>query len=221
MSVSSIAREMGCSRNTVALWLRRWEESENLSDRPRPGKARVTSAEEDGKIFEEVQRSPITNAEIIRTNLQLNCDTRTVRRRLHAAGVHHRTPAVKEKLLDRHKDARLAFARRHVFEDLSFWSRVIFSDEKTFSSSTYGRARCWRPNNTRYDTNNILEVARSGHVTCNVWGWIFLHGIGELAQISGRFTAEKYLEILEEVMLPSVRSFALPYPERIIFMQVK
>lgn len=46
-----------------------------------------------------------------------------------------------------------------------------------------------------------------------------MHGVGELANIEGRLTADKYIEILEEVMLPSVRAYALPYPERIIFMQ--
>lgn len=79
---------------------------------------------------------------------------------------------------------------------------------------------CWRRDNTRYDRQNIYQEGRSGHVTCNVWGWVHLHGVGELTEIRGRFTAEQYIEILEEVMVPSVRAIALPYPERIIFMQV-
>ena len=61
-------------------------------------------------------------------------------------------------------------------------------------------------------------MARSGHVTANFWGWIHLHGVGELADIEGTFTADKYIEILEEVMLPSVRAYAFPYPERVILM---
>ena len=42
--------------------------------------------------------------------------------------------------------------------------------------------------------------------------------MGELCEIEGRFAADKYLQILEEVMLPSVRSYALPFPEKIIYM---
>ena len=42
--------------------------------------------------------------------------------------------------------------------------------------------------------------------------------MGELTDIQGRFTAEVYLEILEEVMLPTVREMAFPFPERIVFM---
>lgn len=71
----------------------------------------------------------------------------------------------------------------------------------------------------RYDRLNIFEEARSGHVTCNVWGWIGLYGVGEVTETEGRFNMDQYLEILEEVMLPSVRAYALPFPERILFMQ--
>ena len=34
-------------------------------------------------------------------------------------------------------------------------------------------------------------------MTANLWGWIFLHGVGELTDIEGRLNAEKYIEILE------------------------
>ena len=47
---------------------------------------------------------------------------------------------------------------------------------------------------------------------------MWLYGVGELAPIEDQLTAEKYLEILEEVMFPSVRCYALPYPEEVIFM---
>lgn len=55
---------------------------------------------------------------------------------------------------------------------------------------------------------------------CNVWGWIHLYGVGELTDIKGRLTLDQYLEILEEVMLPTVRAMALPFPEQIVFVQV-
>lgn len=220
-SVCSISRQLGICRSTVRKWLQRWEESGNLLDLPRCGGPRKTTAEQDRRIVDEIRRTPICNAVLVQRNLELDVCTRTVRRRLHESGYHHRTPAVKEKLEERHRDARLQFAQRFAHEDLAFWGRVIFSDEKTFLSTTHGRLRCWRVNGTRYSRQNIYEVARSGHVTCNMWGWMHLYGIGELAEIEGRFTANQYLEILEEVMLPTVRAMALPYPERIVFMQVR
>lgn len=65
---------------------------------------------------------------------------------------------------------------------------------------------------------NIVETTRSGHVTAGVWGWISGFGVGELAEIDGRFTGGQYVEIMEEVLLPSVRAYAIPEPETIYVM---
>lgn len=219
MSASDIAREIGVTEPTVYKWCRRWEEERNLHDRPRSGAPKKTSELEDQRILAAVAGNPKTTAVEVRDQLHLDISPATVRRRLHKADIHHRTPAKKGKITEEHRLSRLEFAERYRDEDLQFWGRVIFSDEKCWSSSTHGRQHCWRPNGTRYDLPHIYEVARSGHITCNTWGWIHLYGAGELVDIEGRFTAEKYIEILEEVMLPTVRVMALPYPERITFMQ--
>ena len=48
--------------------------------------------------------------------------------------------------------------------------KIIFSDEKSFSSTDHGKLHCWRPYNTRYNQSNIHKEARSGQVTANMWG---------------------------------------------------
>lgn len=72
----------------------------------------------------------------------------------------------------------------------------------------------------RYDRQNIYEEARSGHVTVNVWGWICIHGMGDVVRIIGRFTAAKYQDILENFFLPSLQRRNYPFPPGpIIFVQ--
>ena len=220
MAFQDIARNLAVSLPTVRLWCRRWEESGNLNDLPRSGAPRKTTLEDDGAIVEEAVNNPHINAVAIKAQLHLDVSDETIRKRLHENGIHHRIPALKGVLGDIHKRNRLDFARRYVDEGMDFWSRVIFSDEKTFASNTHGRLHCWRRDNERYDPQHIFEEARSGHTTCNVWGWIHLYGIGELAEISPHLNAAEYLQVLEEVMVPTVRAMALPYPEQIIFMQV-
>ncbi|KAK3867730.1 hypothetical protein Pcinc_026833 [Petrolisthes cinctipes] len=76
------------------------------------------------------------------------------------------------------------------------------------------------PYNTRYDRRNIFEEARSGHVTVKVWGWIFIHGMGDIVRIEGRFTAAKCLEILENFFIPSLQQRNHPFPPGpIIYVQ--
>lgn len=218
LTIAAIARELGVSKPTVRLWWQRWEESGNLRDKPRCGGPRKTTPAVDGQILQAVRQSPLTNAVALRNNLGLAVSAGTVRNRLHKARVHHRAPAIKEVLTERHQQARMEFAQQYVHMNLQELGRVVFSDEKTFSSTSHGRLHCWRPNNTRYQPEHIYNVARSGHVTCNVWGWIHLYGVGELTEITGRFTADQYLEILEEVLVPTVRLLLGDGP--FTFMQV-
>lgn len=218
-NISEIARETGVTRKTVRRWVQRYQESGRMRDAPRPGRPRVTSTEDDARILAHIRDHPFTNAAATKERATVDSSLTTIRRRLHKEGLHHRVPAVKEKLTAEHRAGRLRFAEQYVDKDLDFWARVIFSDETTFYSHNHGRLHCWRPNNTRYDPTYVYQQAKSGHVTLNMWGWINLNSIGELTEIHGRFTADQYMEILEEVMLPTVRAYTLPYPETIVFMQ--
>ncbi|KAG7170722.1 hypothetical protein Hamer_G013553 [Homarus americanus] len=59
---------------------------------------------------------------------------------------------------------------------------------------------------------NISEEARLGHITCNIWGWVTLHGLGDVFIIEGRFTEAKCIQLLEERSLSSLRARNFPFP---------
>lgn len=126
-----------------------------------------------------------------------------IRTALHRAGVHHRRPAVKIILGQEQKEARVRFARD--YRDFDY-SRAIFSDEKSFKSSQHGRRNLWRVNNTRYEPRNVKSNNESGRIIVNMWGWMSADGPGELHYINERATGQVYAELLEEVMLPTVRA---------------
>lgn len=72
----------------------------------------------------------------------------------------------------------------------------------------------------RYEKEHVKATKRSGRITVGMFGWISGPGVGELTDVGeGRFTAEKYVEILEEVLLPSVR--AVLFPDRMPFSLVQ
>ena len=109
----------------------------------------VTTPEENERILRAPAETRFTTATAIREALHLQVSATTVRRRLHEAGLHHRVPARKERLTAAHRAGRLDFANQHIGHDLNFWSRAVFTDEKTFSSFNHGRLHVWRENNTR------------------------------------------------------------------------
>ena len=49
-------------------------------------------------------------------------------------------------------------------------------------------------------------------MTVNVWGWMSVHGVGDIHQIEGRFNAQTYVEILNNFFLPSFAARNNPFP---------
>ncbi|KAK3886446.1 hypothetical protein Pcinc_009397 [Petrolisthes cinctipes] len=97
---------------------------------------------------------------------------------------------------------------------------IALHDEGLSSRVIAQRLAVSRTTVQNYDRRNIFEEARSGHVTVKVWGWIFIHGMGDIVRIEGRFTAAKCLEILENFFIPSLQQRNHPFPPGpIIYVQ--
>jgi len=197
--------------------LTQFHESGELSSAPRSGRPRATTVQQDAAIVAASEESPMTSAMAVWQQLQLDVTPRTVRRRLHEAGRHHRTPANKE-LCERNIADRLRFCDQHRDHNGDYWSNVIFLDEKTFRSDCHGALHCWRPDGTRYELPHVNPTHHQGRVTVNMLGWMWSHGVGELFNVEERFTGELYADLLEEVIYPSVRAL-LPAPEPILLVQ--
>lgn len=211
-SLSEISRRLGISRYAVRRWVQRWEEGEPIRAKNRSGRPRCTSDEENRQIVETARNHPITSAVCITQELRLTCSGDTTRRRLKEADLRCYTPAQKEALTDIQKATRMGFALEHLSKDEDFWRTCIFTDEKVFSTVEAGQRHCWRQKNTRYEAENIAEKRTCGRRTVSFWGWMWAEGPGELVKIDGRFNGQQYVEILEEVLLPSVRAMAIPHP---------
>lgn len=131
----------------------------------------------------------------------------TVTKILNRHNIRHRIPAKKALLQDHHKANRLMFGQGHANFD---WTRVIFTDEKSFCSNADVRQHLWRPDNTRFEPQNIQTTQLSGRVSASMWGWIWANGPGELTPVYGKFNQKQYIEILEDVFLPSLNTI---FPE--------
>ncbi|KAK3888216.1 hypothetical protein Pcinc_007747 [Petrolisthes cinctipes] len=100
-------------------------------------------------------------------------------------------------------EQRMEYALKYVDRGEDFWSNVIFCDERTFSTDDN-----W--------VHKIREGSReaeqeSGRVTAGLFGWMSAACVGELTDVGvGRFNGNKYVKILDEVLLPSVRGLLFP-----------
>lgn len=131
----------------------------------------------------------------------------TATRRIKEQGLHHFIAAHETKLTRVHRDKRINFCRymMNVLREVNF-ERIIFSDEKTFCTDRENKIYVYRPSGHRYNAEYIIQNQMSGRVSAGYWGWISSAGPGEIVPVGGRFNSEKYLEILNQVGVPSIEA---------------
>lgn len=158
VSTRDIAATYSISQRTVQRWIRRHQEGEGFENAQRCGAPRRTTREEDERIVSCAQRTPLITAVTVKKNTRVDVGVQTVRKRLHDANLHHRTPATKPFLTEKNREQRLGFALQYYPQEASFWDLVVFCDEKTFASDGHGQLHCWRPRNTRLVITNIANT---------------------------------------------------------------
>ncbi|KAL3189757.1 hypothetical protein MRX96_020787 [Rhipicephalus microplus] len=198
-SQRKIAEATGRTLKAVNRIVRAFKSCRRIKDAPRKPRSRVTTEQEDAWIVAAAAVKPGLSAQQIKNTLDLRASVTTVKRRLREAGLKSRIAAQKPLLRAQNKEKRLQFSRQHAQRSTEEWKQVVFTDECTFTTSCDQQARIWRPDNTRYQPKFLQRVSKSGRSTVGVWGMITKDGLGPLVRIDGKFTANKYCEILTTV----------------------
>ena len=94
---------------------------------------------------------------------------------------------------------------------LEKWSKVIFTDEKTFSSQRTGSKRVRK---ARGQPHIVFTLKGRQKVTVNCWGYITASGVGKIIRVSENFTGRMYEELLRTV-IPDIMESCSDF----IFMQ--
>ena len=197
--MGEVAKEVGCSKSTISHWLKTFEETGDVSDKPGRGRKRKTSESEDKKILKVSKSFPEASLLQMSHTLEdrgVKVSSMTIQRRLHEArfisGVHLLNPL----LIERHRKCRLLFAHQNTGRD---WSRVIFTDETTFHLFTAPR-KIWRKKGENYVARTVKHPLK-----IQAWGCFAASGFGRLFLFSGNMDTQKLVEIYEEALLPSVQ----------------
>lgn len=101
--------------------------------------------------------------------------------------------------------------------DPNFLSNILFTDESSFP--LHGKhnpsvKRCWARENPRFHYNARTQYSQK----VNVWAGILGGNIIGPFLINGNLNAAKYLELLQNQILPAIRAFPIPF-ETIWFQQ--
>lgn len=196
-------------------WVGRHRNNNTLNRKPQPGQKRKLGPEQRAAVFQKIVDNPFTNAAIVGREYGVN--KKTIRKVWSEYGIKHGIAARKPKLTDAHKEARMGYALENLTRD---WSNVIFSDEKTYQTDRHQKLHVYRPKNSRFDDRYIQKCQRSGRITSGFWGWICRDGPGELVPIRRRLNSDGYLELLDEILKPTVEISFGGFKD-MVFMQVR
>lgn len=208
LSIREISKKVGYSKSSVAEFLKKYDLTRSVERKTGSGPRRKTSSAEDRLLKRMSLQDRFKTAEHIRKEFVeasgTVVSTRTVRRRLRAAGLCGRSPAKKPLLTKKMREKRLKWARDHENWTEGDWKKVIFSDESKFNIfGSDGMQYVRRRTGERYSDECIRRTVKHGGSRM-VWGCFSFHGIGQLALIGGTVNGIKYKTILKEHLVPSL-----------------
>ena len=210
-SVRQIAARVKCSPSTVSKTLKRLAETGGVDDRSRSGRPKISSARQDRALvnlsLKDRRKTSVDLKKEWEEASGVVCSTRTVRRRLDKAGLYGRVARKKPLLTDRHKKVRLAWAKERKNWTTEDWNKVVWSYESKFNLfGSDGRVYIRRRKGEEFLPQCVHQTVKFGGGSVMMWGCISCDGVGRLAKVDGRMTAQGYISLLRKELLPFMTS---------------
>lgn len=206
----AIARQLRVRRETVSRILTRYRTTGNLSPGKSTGRPRISSVRQDRVLYNLSRRNRFKSASTLREEWAHQANVRasraTVNLRLIQGGYRARRPVKTPKLTARHRRARFAWAQQHQNLTVAHWQHVVFADESRFLVFPVdGRARVRRLAGEALLDQCTQDRVTGGGGSVHVWAAFCAHGRSRLVVLDQNVTAVRYMEILDQHLLPWAR----------------
>lgn len=199
-------KDMGLSNRQIAKKIKRSHHavnnfinlSENYNkNHPKGGNKKITRRQHSSIL--RLASSGVPTARQIRTELELPVTTRRVQQILSKSGrFRWKKMITKPPLTEKHKSARLKFAKDHMTWDAE-WENVIFSDEKKFNLDGPDGFKYYWHDLTKKDS--IAMSRNFGGGTVMVWAAFCFHGKTPICFITAKMNARNYEDLLEDILI--------------------
>ena len=216
MSYTSIQSKYKTSRDSIARWWRRFRETGDVQDSPRPGRPKALSARQEEAVERSLKRSATgslrKSAKYMRINHSVGISKDTVARTAVRRGLVYRLRKPKPLLTLKSRAARLRFARLR--RPRGFWRRVMWSDEASFALYSTTRGEWVDVGSEPAPRETVKWPTR-----IRVWAAISAEGKTSLVRIPKSMTGIDFADLLKRELLPLMTDIYGGDRNSFVFMQ--
>lgn len=200
---------IGISKSTVSKTIRRFEETGTNKNRAKSGRPNTeTSEERQMEVAQSFVEDP--HLTVRKASEQLEINRMSIFRNLKMIKFHPYKIHLHQEINDDDFDRRVEFSENmmeRIVQNPNFQSLIVFSDESTFQlNGEVNRHNC------RYWSNENPHWLRENHTQypqkLNVWAGIFRDRIVGPFFIDGNLDGPRYLELLQEQIVPAIQEIA-------------
>lgn len=187
VTVREIARRLKVGKSTVSYITKKYEVYGDTTNRSRSGRPKATTGADDRAIVRMVKKNPKITATEVNQVLKashVNVTDQTVRNRLYAAGLKGCRARCKPLISQKNKKARLEFAKNYVDKPLSYWEKVLWTDETKLNMfQSDGKCTVWRESGKASAPKNTTASVKHGGGSVMAWACFSAQGTGDLVFI--------------------------------------
>lgn len=215
LTYQRISEQTGIPQTTIKNNVKKFKTFGTVSDLMGRGRKRKTTPRIDRAILQSIgknrKESAVKIAKDLETRLNIKLCPQTIRNRIHEGGYKARVARKKPFLKRVHKRARLAFALEHENKPLSFWEKILWSDESKFNLvSADGPTKVWRKSGEAYSLSCMRATVKFGGGNVMIWGCMAANGQGKFCFIDTTMNAEHYCSILDNNLFQSADQLSMP-----------
>jgi transposase len=175
---------------------------------PQSGRPPVLTERDGRHLIQILNKNRRTNINELHENFISSTSTNiskiTLKRFLHKLKIYGRIGAKKPFVNAANRMKRLAWAKSRK-DWVDEWEKIIWSDESRFEVfGGDGKRYVWRTIHERYDPRCLIPTFKSGQESVMIWGCFTKDKLGPLVRLEGRITANIYIEMLKDYLLPFI-----------------
>ena len=209
-----VQQETGISHNTVSDIMKKYNLIGTTATKEGQGRKKKTSKSFDRNLIIQVKKNRFISARKLAEQAEeyygIKLSHQTIRNRIRDQGFQGRLVRNKPYLSKKHMKRRLQFAKKFKNVPLSFWKKILWSDESKFNlKSSDGAQKVWRKAGEAYKLSCVRGTVKYGGGNVMVWGSMAWKSVGKLQFIDAIMDQVQYRNILKQNLKSSALKLRL------------